>query len=287
LRRRWAPIRSPRPILTIDTNWRNYVGHWLRDLRSQFPNRELELVGVDLGHTLFPSAEEQKASGITLYDHNITKPFPDAWKNSFDIIHQRLLVWGLQTAAWPIAVKNYVDILKPGGVLHLVEAEFVSKTPVPDNLPQLQKQAALQVWATESFGMDIDIAYKMEALLSEAGLKDVQKMTFDYGFGALAVDPAQKNVSAEAFVECFRTVDTKIPGRFLDVATHNDQSPDTLQMKESRVLPRRLMSSTISSTSSRWRSSNTDTSRSSTSCMARKLKLSCTLFRGWRSGFIV
>jgi hypothetical protein len=171
--------------------------------------------------------------------------------------------------------------------LHLVEAEFVSKTPVPDNLPQLQKQAALQVWATESFGMDIDIAYKMEALLSEAGLKDVQKMTFDYGFGALAVDPAQKNVSAEAFVECFRTVDTKIPGRFLDVATHNDQSPDTLQMKESRVLPRRLMSSTISSTSSRWRSSNTDTSRSSTSCMARKLKLSCTLFRGWRSGFIV
>jgi hypothetical protein len=121
-------------------------------------------------------------------------------------------VWGLQTTDWPKAVKNYLEILKPGGVLQLVEAEFVPKTPHADDRPQLRKQAALQIWATASFGMDIDIAYKMEELLTEAGLKDVQKVSFDHGYGALAVDPAQKNVSAEVFVECFRTVDTKVPG---------------------------------------------------------------------------
>ena len=108
-------------------------------------------------------------------------------------------------------------------MLHLVEAEFVSKTPHADDRPQLQKQAALQVWATESFGMDIDIAYKLESLLSESGMKDVQKVSFDYGFGVLAVDPAQKDISAESFVKVFRTVDTKIPGKFLKVATYRDQ----------------------------------------------------------------
>lgn len=198
------------PLKVLDAGCAD--GTWLRSLREQFPGRDLDLVGVDIGSTLFPPAETQKASGISLHSYNITTPFPPSWTNTFDIVHQRLLVWGLRTADWPTVIKNYIDTLKPGGYLHLVEIEFISKTdPHPDSRPQLQKQAALQKWSTATFGMDIDIAYRLPDLMKDAGLEGVETLQFDHGYGALARDPDQKEVSAQLWVECFRTVDTKIP----------------------------------------------------------------------------
>lgn len=175
----------------------------------------MKLYGVDIGSALFPATHTQEADRISLREHDITQPFPKswAWENSFDVVHQRLLVWGLKSRDWPSAIKNYIDILKPGGYLQLVEIEFISKTnPHPDSRPQLQKQAALQKWSTETFGMDIDIAYRLADLFRDAGLEGVETVAFDHGYGALARDPGQKDVSAELWVECFRTVDTKIPG---------------------------------------------------------------------------
>ena len=61
--------------------------------------------------------------------------------------------------------------------------------------------------------MDIDIAYRLEDLFRDAGLEEVETLQFDHGYGALARDPAQKDVSAELWVECFRTVDSKITGK--------------------------------------------------------------------------
>jgi hypothetical protein len=63
--------------------------------------------------------------------------------------------------------------------------------------------------------MDIDIAYKLPILLKDAGFEDVEVVQFDHGYGALAKDPSRKSVSAELWVECFRTVDTKIPRKLL------------------------------------------------------------------------
>ncbi|KAF2626055.1 hypothetical protein BU25DRAFT_472892 [Macroventuria anomochaeta] len=171
----------------------------LRGLREQLPKRQLEL-----------------ASGITLHSHNITKPFPASWDNTFDVIHQCLLVRSLENADWSNAINNYMAILMPGEYLHLVEIEFISETNLhPSPRPQLQKQIALQQWATAEFGMNIDIAYKLPDLLKDAGFEDVEVVQFDHGYGALASDPSQKSVSAELWVECFRALDTKIPSKFL------------------------------------------------------------------------
>jgi hypothetical protein len=127
--------------LNVPLLCRGGIGTWLRSLREQLPKRQLELVGVDIGSALFPSLEAQEASGITLHSQNITKPFPAAWDNTFDVIHQRLLVWGLKTADWSNAINNYMAILKPGGYLHLVEIEFISKTnPHPNSRLQLQNE---------------------------------------------------------------------------------------------------------------------------------------------------
>jgi hypothetical protein len=73
----------------------------------------------------------------------------------------------------------------------------------------------MQQWSTASFGMDIDIAYKLEDLLKEAGFENVSKVQFDHGYGAKARSAAQRNGSAELWVECFRSLDQKLAGEKL------------------------------------------------------------------------
>lgn len=108
-------------------------------------------------------------------------------------------------------IKNHVDILKPGGYIQLVEAEWIDPQN-PATLPQLKKQAALQTWSTREFGFDINVAYQLEGYLKDAGLEDINKIQFDHGYGKLARDPGQSSISAELWVECFRSLDSKIPG---------------------------------------------------------------------------
>ncbi|KAL2265887.1 hypothetical protein VTJ83DRAFT_6987 [Remersonia thermophila] len=192
-------------------------GFWLRDLPRQLPSKDLALFGVDIGSSLFPAPGEAAASGsqADLRTHDIRTPFPESWgwANTFDVVHQRLLIWGIKASEWPVVISNLISVLKPGGYIQLVEAEWIDPANPASEVtrPELAKQAALQKWSTASFGMDIDIAYKLEKLLSDAGLEDVGVVQFDHGYGALAKAESQKNVSAELWVDCFRTLDEKIP----------------------------------------------------------------------------
>lgn len=195
-------------------------GTWLRDIPRQFPDRNLELFGVDIGSTLFPDSGSAGNPAPDLRTHNILHPFPSSWKwkNTFDIVHQRLLVWGIASKEWPAVVRNLVELLKPGGYIQLVEAEWIDPSR-PASLPQLKKQAVLQEWPTKGFDMDIHVAYKLEGYLRDAGLENVIKVQFDHGYGAKSKDPEQADVSAELLVECFRSLDQKIgPDGILDVA---------------------------------------------------------------------
>ncbi|KAJ6441380.1 methyltransferase family protein [Purpureocillium lavendulum] len=190
-------------------------GLWLRDLRNQLPGHRLDLFGVDIGSTLFPPREATTGAVVDLRSHDIRTPFPPnwAWGSKFDVIHQRLLIWGIKSDEWPVVISNLVAALKPGGYIQLVEAEWIDPNNPADPVsrPQLRKQAALQEWSTASFGMDIHIAYKLAGLLREAGLEDVETVQYDHGYGALAKVDHQRDVSAELWVECFRTLDQKIP----------------------------------------------------------------------------
>ncbi|KAL9561587.1 hypothetical protein ACKAV7_014143, partial [Fusarium commune] len=124
------------------------------------------------------------------------------------------------------------------GYIQLVEAEWIDPENLADEKtrPQLRKQAALQEWSTASFGMDIHIAYKLEGLLRDAGLEDVRKVQFDHGYGALARSKDQRNVSAELWVECFRTLDEKIPeGGIPGVAANSKEFHEFLDALEVEI----------------------------------------------------
>jgi len=209
-------------------------GTWLRDLPRQLSHRRLSLHGVDIGEALFPNSNDRM---VDLKQHNVTQPFPQSfgWQNSFDIIHQRLLIWGIKSTEWVTVLRNYFDILKPGGYLQLVEAEWINPSK-PVELPQLRKQAILQKWSTEQFGMDIDIAYRLEDYLRSAGFDHIQKVQFDHGYGAKAKDTNFANPSAELWVECFRSLDTKLDAEGIPgVATDSKEFHEFLDALEVEI----------------------------------------------------
>ncbi|KAJ5660841.1 uncharacterized protein N7484_000213 [Penicillium longicatenatum] len=189
-------------------------GTWLRSLAQNYPSKNWSLHGVDIGSALFPLSS---ANGpvLDLQELDIRQPAPESlhWENSFDLIHQRLLIWGLQGPEWLKVLRNQRTWLKPGGWIQLVEAQWVDKDVAfdPVQSPNLAKMTIMQKWSTAAFGMNIYIAYDLENLLQEAGLENIRQTSFSLGYGAKAREEQWKVPSAEMWVDTFRSLGHKMP----------------------------------------------------------------------------
>ncbi|EEP76405.1 predicted protein [Uncinocarpus reesii 1704] len=195
---------STQPLRVLDSGCAD--GNWLLDFASQHPQRQFSLHGVDIGSQLFRDDPR-----LDLRKHNITQPLPEEWKNSFDIIHQRLLVWALKKTEWPTAIQNLRDVLKPGGRIQLVECNWLyPEVWAPDS--ELRGLALLKLWSTESVGMDCYVGEKLESLLEEAGFEDVTAVCHELAYGAAVKIPENRNRSVEFWEEALRHQATQMGG---------------------------------------------------------------------------
>jgi hypothetical protein len=152
------------------------LGTWLHDLSKLLPAYNWNLHGVDIHEDIFPTPERALVP-LDLRKHDINTEFPVTWnwENSFDIVHQRLLIWGIKTENWPAATQRLLRLVKPGGWIELVEVVWVDKnTPIDANAqPELAKQRVLECWTCDYHGFDIQVATKLEGLLKNAGCANV------------------------------------------------------------------------------------------------------------------
>lgn len=88
---------------------------WTFEMAETYPCSKF--YGVDCS-TVFP--EDIKPPNVEFQICNIAEniPFPD---NTFDYIHQRLLILGLTDKDWDSALKELYRVLKPGGYIDLAE----------------------------------------------------------------------------------------------------------------------------------------------------------------------
>lgn len=184
------------------------VGTWLADLGFRNPN-VLKLYGVDLTGQLF-----QVNPDLDLRAHDVRIPFPLSWgwSSKFDLVHQRLLIWGITAAEWPSVIHNLLEVVKPGGYIQLVEAEWILPH-VSDQLPEQKKLNLVQTWSTASFGADIHIWARLGNFLKAENCHDITEVSFDLGYGATAKHQADKDQSAELWAESFRHLARKLPGK--------------------------------------------------------------------------
>ncbi|KAJ3119389.1 hypothetical protein HK100_000335 [Physocladia obscura] len=95
-------------------------GFWLKCVKKDNPLAEYH--GVDISKTLVEQVSPD--DGMFLKFGNVleTLPYED---NTFDYVHQRLLVLGMPRDKFPDALRELIRVTKPGGWIELAEVDAV------------------------------------------------------------------------------------------------------------------------------------------------------------------
>ena len=185
-----APIAQPARILDVGCG----TGCWISEMALEFP--QAELVGVDLTRpdqeaTIFPP-------NCHFQTGNVLEglPFED---NSFDYVHQRLLLFAIPHPGWPRLVNELARVTRRGGWVELIEVN-----PIFQHMgPATERVIDLIVQATHQRGLDPAISERIGSLLNTAGLKRVGTSTqlipvgpWSGQLGTMAAEDIRDNVQA-------------------------------------------------------------------------------------------
>ncbi|HEY7202296.1 MAG TPA: class I SAM-dependent methyltransferase [Candidatus Dormibacteraeota bacterium] len=157
-----APMGAPAAILDVGSG----TGQWAFDLGAAFP--DASVVGLDL----VPGKSDGRPSNYRFVRANILQglPFPD---DTFDFVHQRLMVTALPLTMWPGVVADLLRVTRPGGWVELVEGgdQMHPRGPATSRLLELAAQLAA------SYGLDTSrsVCDLLDAYLRDAGAEAVER----------------------------------------------------------------------------------------------------------------
>ncbi|WP_052890811.1 class I SAM-dependent methyltransferase [Thermogemmatispora carboxidivorans] len=170
-----APIVQPRRILDVGCG----TGQWAFELAQQFP--QAEVIGLDLepakAKATTPPANYRFVQGDALKG----LPFEN---ETFDFVHQRLLVLAIPLAAWPNVVQELARVTVPGGWVELVEAgthvsHFNPAGPATQQFLYLMGQLG----ALRGLDNEGGVLRFLDAYLRQAGLLQVNRQDIDIPLG--------------------------------------------------------------------------------------------------------
>lgn len=114
---------------------------WLREMSKTLP-ASAELFGLDFDTSKFPEAETLP-SNVRLELANAYEPFPDEYRNRFDVVHLRHFILATKKGQCVALVQNLLSLLRPGGWLVWVEATAALMTTEPPSDAVFEFQKAL------------------------------------------------------------------------------------------------------------------------------------------------
>ncbi|KAI8814781.1 S-adenosyl-L-methionine-dependent methyltransferase [Cladochytrium replicatum] len=142
------------------------TGAWIADAIREHPRGEY--IGFDITSKLWV---EPTGRNVTLVEGNVMEklPFED---NTFDLVHQQMLFLGAPETAWPSIFEEYFRVLKPGGVLYIIEMHAVAK-----HQGQITHHAKQFAQTTQSMfaarGVNIQVACKIGEVVEQNGQFDI------------------------------------------------------------------------------------------------------------------
>lgn len=99
------------------------TGIFLIELSEQLP-ATCQLDGFDVSNALYPPAATLPAN-VSLALQDARHAFPTPLKQAYDFINIRLLVSGMDKDDWAVVTANAIQLLKPGGAIQWIEADFL------------------------------------------------------------------------------------------------------------------------------------------------------------------
>ncbi|KAI1330194.1 S-adenosyl-L-methionine-dependent methyltransferase [Xylariaceae sp. FL0255] len=132
---------------------------------------EALLEGFDISTALFPP-EDVLPANITLGQHDMKQPFPEHMHGQYDLVHARMLVAAMEPDDWDLVVRNFVQLLKPGGYLQWEECNFPNASWINPRANVHEKEDVGEMMIrqmTTSLGSRLEHGWKMES----AGLTSI------------------------------------------------------------------------------------------------------------------
>jgi len=110
------------------------TGAWLRDLANSaavVDDKEATFVGFDISPQQFPPTETYFPN-VKFVVHDITKPFPVEYHETYDLVNVRLLSYAIRVVDLEKAVRHILQILRPGGYLQWQECDACDSWVSPE-----------------------------------------------------------------------------------------------------------------------------------------------------------
>jgi ubiquinone/menaquinone biosynthesis C-methylase UbiE len=162
-------------------------GDWVQDMAFEYP--DIEVIGIDSSRALInharSTARMQGLDNASFRSMDIRKPL-DFDDDSFDFIQARFLATVLSPGEWPDLLAACKCVLRPGGIIRLVEAEWpLTNSAAIQALGRIVIQALQRIGRSYSpDGQHRDTMAVLVPFLHDAGLIQVQSRTYEIPFTA-------------------------------------------------------------------------------------------------------
>ncbi len=168
-----APLNGPRDILDVACG----TVRWCAEMATLFP--EANVVGLDVTPPDPAGVAAMRLDNFAFVQGNMLEglPFPN---NSFDFVHQRLVIVALPTDQWVGQLQELLRVTRPGGWVELVEGDLLPGGP------GLQVLNALGEQLSQRRGMSFNNASRIDQYLRAAGARRVERRVIQLPVGKSA-----------------------------------------------------------------------------------------------------
>ncbi len=168
-----APLSAPRDILDVACG----TARWCAEMAMLFP--QANVVGLDVTPPDPAGVAAMRQDNFAFVQGNMLEglPFPD---NSFDFVHQRLVIVALPTDQWVRQIQELLRVTRPGGWVELVEGDLLPGGP------GLQLLNALGEQLSQKRGMSFSNASRIDQYLRAAGARRVERRMIQLPVGKRA-----------------------------------------------------------------------------------------------------
>jgi SAM-dependent methyltransferase len=167
-------------------------GGWVLDAAFAYP--KMELIGVDISQAMIKYAQarawSQRLNNATFQVMNVLQPL-DFDDGMFDFVNARFLTGLMSPGAWPGLLQECKRVLRPGGIVRLMESEDFGIT----NSPAIEQFTHLSIKAGRKLGRAFFAEGRFAGtmamlgrLLRGSGFQDVHQQSFIIDWSADAED---------------------------------------------------------------------------------------------------
>ncbi|PFH51802.1 hypothetical protein AMATHDRAFT_174581 [Amanita thiersii Skay4041] len=150
------------------------TGAWILDLARTLDSA-VQLYGTDIEKRLFPRSHPDNVQFVVASTLNL----PEAWTNTFKLVHQRLAMASFRVPEWPQAIKEIYRVTAPDGWVQLEEFGIYKAGPATDILRACHNE----LWVKNDLLPNIHSARMLHGWLTEAGFVDVIAVKHQFQIG--------------------------------------------------------------------------------------------------------